>query len=609
MADNPQIFDIPIGNVKGPPGNTGNGISSIALLQTVGLDKTYRITMTDETHYDFTVTDGNGISGVTFNPETYTLTLTFDDGTSYTTGSLRGAPGAPGNDGISPAVTITTITGGHRVTITDRDHPQGQTFDVMDGAGNVTSVAGKTGAVALDGNDISFDQEDDYDDGTVGKALKDELNAISQKAPLIINTASGDIASFADGADGVQIRKIVGTIVPQQAAGTPSPDNPLPISGWTGAEVTSTGKNLFGGNAFADAIVSKFRNAEKNTTDKTIAYPSSGCGGIVIYDKFKPNTRYTVFTKLAESSSSSRNLIIYYTDNTITTINADVIVSTAGKSIKDIRGQYQSGTTVMLYEQCGLFEGVLTSTDFVPCSSQTLPINWQTEAGTIYGGTVTLNDDGSVDVVNTCDVEIVDGSKISKVNMAYTNIAYAQWSKPTNCALLSIYLNMATCVCNIGGVYRNTMNFDNAGNINMLAVAASGARWWYGFPVDTDVETMRSTLDGAIICYERLPQYYVNYHFDNIGELYTYFGTNNVWIDTGAITECDYPADTKLYIDGLTEPDEDMIADGLIASGKYFTVNNQLYLSTAQIAAGAQIIPGSNCTATSITEALNALNS
>lgn len=100
----------------------------------------------------------------------------------------------------------------------------------------------------------------------------------------------------------------------------------------------------------------------------------------------------------------------------------------------------------------------------------------------------------------------------------------------------------------------------------------------------------------------------LSYHFDNIGQLYTYLGTNNVWIDTGAITECTYPADTKLYVDGLTEPDEDMIADDLIASGKYFTVNNQLYLSTAQIAAGAQIIPGSNCTATSITEALNALN-
>lgn len=39
--------------------------------------------------------------------------------------------GPPGDDGISPTVTVTDITGGHRVTITDAngDH----TFDVMDG--------------------------------------------------------------------------------------------------------------------------------------------------------------------------------------------------------------------------------------------------------------------------------------------------------------------------------------------------------------------------------------------------------------------------------------------------------------------------------------------
>lgn len=41
--------------------------------------------------------------------------------------------GAKGDDGVSPGITITTITGGHRVTITDADHPTGQTFDVMDG--------------------------------------------------------------------------------------------------------------------------------------------------------------------------------------------------------------------------------------------------------------------------------------------------------------------------------------------------------------------------------------------------------------------------------------------------------------------------------------------
>jgi len=47
---------------------------------------------------------------------------------------------AEGRDGYSPEVTITEIEGGHRVTITDEDHPQGQTFDVMDGQGGGGSV-------------------------------------------------------------------------------------------------------------------------------------------------------------------------------------------------------------------------------------------------------------------------------------------------------------------------------------------------------------------------------------------------------------------------------------------------------------------------------------
>lgn len=40
--------------------------------------------------------------------------------------------------GVSPTVTITNITGGHRVTIYDKDHPDGQSFDVLDGGGAAT---------------------------------------------------------------------------------------------------------------------------------------------------------------------------------------------------------------------------------------------------------------------------------------------------------------------------------------------------------------------------------------------------------------------------------------------------------------------------------------
>lgn len=45
-----------------------------------------------------------------------------------------GAQGAQGIPGVSPTVTVSDIPGGHRVTITDADHPGGISFDVMDGS-------------------------------------------------------------------------------------------------------------------------------------------------------------------------------------------------------------------------------------------------------------------------------------------------------------------------------------------------------------------------------------------------------------------------------------------------------------------------------------------
>ena len=160
MATNPQEFDFDIGDVTGEKGDTGKGIKSIALLSTSGLVKTYRITMTDDTTFDFSVSDGedgddgNGISDASFDQQTNALTITFDDGTSFTTPSLKGSPGTPGDDGYSPAVTIETITGGHRVTITDEDHPHGQSFDVLDGqggGGDVNDVRVNNTSVLVDG--------------------------------------------------------------------------------------------------------------------------------------------------------------------------------------------------------------------------------------------------------------------------------------------------------------------------------------------------------------------------------------------------------------------------------------------------------------------------
>ena len=57
----------------------------------------------------------------------------------------NGTDGTDGTDGYSPAVTIENITGGHSVTITDATHPQGQTFNVLNGSDGQTGQQGPAG--------------------------------------------------------------------------------------------------------------------------------------------------------------------------------------------------------------------------------------------------------------------------------------------------------------------------------------------------------------------------------------------------------------------------------------------------------------------------------
>ena len=67
-----------------------------------------------------------------------------DKGDTGATGA-DGADGTDGADGVSPAVTISAITGGHNVTITDADHPAGQSFNVMDGIDGTDGQDGQNG--------------------------------------------------------------------------------------------------------------------------------------------------------------------------------------------------------------------------------------------------------------------------------------------------------------------------------------------------------------------------------------------------------------------------------------------------------------------------------
>ena len=81
-----------------------------------------------------------------------------------------GQDGQDGTDGVSPEVTIASITDGHTVTITDKDHPSGQSFNVMDGQDGAAGVGvpsgGTTGQVLKKKSGTDYDTEWGTDGGS-----------------------------------------------------------------------------------------------------------------------------------------------------------------------------------------------------------------------------------------------------------------------------------------------------------------------------------------------------------------------------------------------------------------------------------------------------------
>ena len=151
---------------KGDKGTDGRAIASVAKISTSGLVDTYKISFSDNTSTNFTVTNGSSIksiakTGTNGLTDTYTVTLT--DGTASTFNVKNG-------NGIA---AITLQSGTHAAGTTDTykitfDNGEFTTFSVyngMNGTGSVVTVNDKnpdaSGNVALTGEDIPMSASDD----------------------------------------------------------------------------------------------------------------------------------------------------------------------------------------------------------------------------------------------------------------------------------------------------------------------------------------------------------------------------------------------------------------------------------------------------------------
>lgn len=239
----------------------------------------------------------------------------------------------------------------------------------------------------------------------------------------------------------------------------------------------------------------------------------------------------------------------------------------------------------------------------------TYPISWQSEAGTVYGGTV----------------DLVSGVLI--VTHGYVDLGTLDWAKGTASGVTEYHAvigDKENAANNTGIITAYKMLSENAAgapaaramlaNNDKCAVLSKGTSQPYVYIRDdtyTSASEFKTGVSGVMLVYElAAPQTYQL----TPTEVRSLLGLNNVWVDTGDV-EVQYRADTKLYIDGKNTDFSKLIAPTEAAytatraytSGSLLIVGNQLYKATTSIANGATLTVGTNITATTLAEVIAAL--
>lgn len=247
----------------------------------------------------------------------------------------------------------------------------------------------------------------DIEYNSISKKVIDHQNpidAINDLQDYIIDsilptaTESSTLISIPDGLEAFPVKSYKTTIDMIQASGTPTPDAPLPISGRSQMSVTHTNRNLLGGNKLLANAQVHLPNGTTDLVNKTFTFSASetppDSTSFSLGMTFKEKTRYTIILTCSKSSGTGTNIRVRYTDGNSANISlggtdkATVsYVSTSNKTILDIRKYSGSGTTTLYYDECGVFEGVLSAANLVAYVGDTRSLSL---GSTVIGGELDL---------------------------------------------------------------------------------------------------------------------------------------------------------------------------------------------------------------------------
>ena len=328
---------------------------------------------------------------------------------------------------------------------------------------------------------------------------------------------TGAISSFNDGTAN-PLTKLKIAINPVQAgSGDPSPTNPRAISGWTGSNIFVYGSSNIWNEDWEVGGYSGSTGGLWNTSDRI---RSKSTSPIICM----PNTQYYV------SAPSNITVFYYEEDDTYISylaVGRNVVFTTPSNCKKmRITSDALYGTTYNNDISIN-YPSTVTTYHAYDSHSSIIPISWQTEAGTVYGGELDVTSG-----VMTVKWKITDLGSLNWV--AGFNGYYTQ-SLQSEILIPSIWSD-SKALC-------TEFKLGNVARSDSFCVQPTGT---YGgilvcLPTDTTItaEQFKESVNGVKLVYEVIESAYTTYQLTPT-QVSSILGTNNIWADTGNILEGEY---------------------------------------------------------------------
>lgn len=301
-------------------------------------------------------------------------------------------------------------------------------------------------------------------------------------------------------------------------------ENVCPITGWTGANVTVTGKNLLNTNNITDNTYIDVNGnfGTSNNYCLTDFIPVCGTFTMSGYNA----VLYAASLGFYDATKNFISGVEYYKTADLTCVlpeGAKYVRVSLRKSMMETQ-QMEYGTTGTAYEPFG----------------NTYSISFPTSTGTVYGGELTIHSDGSGELV-------VDHGVFDMGNATWTLAANNQLFR-TNSPVDSSEIisggidGVCSCYLNAKGMtYGNFIATNGTYKMNEGQYSTSAK---YIIVRDTsvsDAASFKTKMTGHTLTYDLATP--ITYSLTP-GQVFALLGTNNVWADCGQINYLEYVRDT-----------------------------------------------------------------